>query len=166
MWNDQGDEIVIRLRPHYYQTSWFDLLCGVLALAALGGSYAWRVRHLMHKQRALQKARDLLEAEVASRTRDLATANASLQREEAQLKQRTQSLEKEIEERKRMELENKRIHRELLEKSRQAGMAEVATNVLHNVGNVLNSVNVSAALVADKIKKSQSPPISAKPPRC
>ena len=33
----------------------------LLALAALGVSYAWRVRHLMHKQRALQKARDLLE---------------------------------------------------------------------------------------------------------
>ena len=32
----------------------------------------------------------------------------------------------------------------LLETSRLAGMAEVATGVLHNVGNVLNSVNVSA----------------------
>jgi signal transduction histidine kinase len=34
-------------------------------------------------------------------------------------------------------------------------MAEVATNVLHNVGNVLNSVNVSASLVAERIKKSK-----------
>ena len=31
-----------------------------------------------------------------------------------------------------------------MDTSRQAGMAEVATSVLHNVGNVLNSVNVSA----------------------
>ena len=31
-------------------------------------------------------------------------------------------------------------------------MAEVATGVLHNVGNVLNSVNVSATLLADGIK--------------
>jgi C4-dicarboxylate-specific signal transduction histidine kinase len=43
----------------------------------------------------------------------------------------------------------------LLETSHQAGMAEVATNVLHNVGNVLNSVNVSASLVADKLKASK-----------
>ena len=156
VWNTQGDAMAISLRPHYYQTGWFYLLGGVLALAALGGSYAWRVRHLMNKQRALQKARDLLEAEIASRTRELATANASLQREEAQLKQRTQSLEKEIEERKRMELENKRIHRELLETSRQAGMAEIATNVLHNIGNVLNSVNVSASLVVDNAKQSKA----------
>ena len=156
VWNEQGDTMAISLRPHYYQTGWFYLLGGVLALAALGGSYAWRVRHLMNNQRAMQKARDLLEAEIASRTRELATANASLQREEAQLKQETRALAKEIEERKRMELENKRIHRELLETSRQAGMAEIATNVLHNVGNVLNSVNVSTSLVVDNAKKSKA----------
>ena len=43
-------------------------------------------------------------------------------------------------------------HKQLLTSSRQAGMAEVATNVLHNVGNVLNSVNVSAETVAGKIR--------------
>jgi signal transduction histidine kinase len=43
----------------------------------------------------------------------------------------------------------------LMALSRQAGMAEVATGVLHNVGNVLNSVNVSATIVADKIRGSR-----------
>jgi signal transduction histidine kinase len=43
----------------------------------------------------------------------------------------------------------------LLETSRLAGMAEVATGVLHNVGNVLNSVNVSAGLVAEKLRRSK-----------
>jgi signal transduction histidine kinase len=41
------------------------------------------------------------------------------------------------------------MHRRLVDVSRQAGMAEVASGVLHNVGNVLNSVNVSAHLVVD-----------------
>ena len=44
---------------------------------------------------------------------------------------------------------------ELLEAARLAGMAEVATGVLHNVGNVLNSVNVSASLLRDNLNKSQ-----------
>jgi PAS domain S-box-containing protein len=44
---------------------------------------------------------------------------------------------------------------QLRDASRQAGMADVATSVLHNVGNVLNSVNVSASLVADKLKRSR-----------
>lgn len=43
-------------------------------------------------------------------------------------------------------------HKQLVKTSRQAGMAEVATNVLHNVGNVLNSVNVSAETVAKKVR--------------
>jgi C4-dicarboxylate-specific signal transduction histidine kinase len=43
-------------------------------------------------------------------------------------------------------------HEQLLEASRQRGRAEVATNVLHNVGNVLNSVNVSASLVVENVK--------------
>jgi signal transduction histidine kinase len=46
-------------------------------------------------------------------------------------------------------------HRQLVDTARQAGMAEIATGVLHNVGNVLNSVNVSATLVADRLKKSR-----------
>jgi len=47
------------------------------------------------------------------------------------------------------------VHRQLLETSRQAGMAEVATSVLHNVGNVLNSVNVSSSLIAEKVRNSK-----------
>jgi len=39
--------------------------------------------------------------------------------------------------------------------ARQTGMAEVATNVLHNVGNVLNSVNVSASLVIQKFENTE-----------
>lgn len=47
------------------------------------------------------------------------------------------------------------LHQQLLETSRLAGMAEIATNVLHNIGNVLNSVNVSASVVADAVRKSR-----------
>ncbi len=47
------------------------------------------------------------------------------------------------------------VHAELLETSHQAGMAEVATGVLHNVGNVLNSVNVSSTLVCERVRRSE-----------
>ncbi len=49
-----------------------------------------------------------------------------------------------------------KAHRELVDASRQAGMAEVATGVLHNVGNVLNSVNVSAGLITDGVRQSKA----------
>jgi PAS domain S-box-containing protein len=50
----------------------------------------------------------------------------------------------------------RKLQQQLRDASRQAGMAEIATNVLHNVGNVLNSVNISATVVVDKIKQTKA----------
>jgi NO-binding membrane sensor protein with MHYT domain len=44
---------------------------------------------------------------------------------------------------------------ELMSSARQAGMAEIANGVLHNVGNVLNSVNVSAGLISTRLNESR-----------
>jgi len=60
-----------------------------------------------------------------------------------------------ITERKDSEFESERVHKQLLDASRLAGMAEVASNVLHNVGNVLTSVTVSASLVAECVKNAK-----------
>jgi PAS domain S-box-containing protein len=46
-------------------------------------------------------------------------------------------------------------YKRLMETSHNAGMAEVAANVLHNVGNALNSINVSAGIVIEKIANSE-----------
>ncbi|PTY05410.1 histidine kinase [Opitutaceae bacterium EW11] len=45
--------------------------------------------------------------------------------------------------------------RRLIEASRLAGMAEVASGVLHNVGNAFNSVNTSASLIGDHLRVSR-----------
>lgn len=60
-----------------------------------------------------------------------------------------------VTERKEAEAALDVMNKELLEASRRAGMAEVATSVLHNVGNVLNSVNISCSVAAEKIRKSR-----------
>jgi PAS domain S-box-containing protein len=52
------------------------------------------------------------------------------------------------------------VRKQLLEASHQAGMAEVATSVLHNVGNVLNSVNVASSCIAENLKKSKAADLS------
>jgi NO-binding membrane sensor protein with MHYT domain len=49
----------------------------------------------------------------------------------------------------------KAIHQHSLDTERQKGMAEVAANVLHNVGNVLNSLSVSSNLLRENIKNSK-----------
>jgi C4-dicarboxylate-specific signal transduction histidine kinase len=89
----------------------------------------------------LQQAHAELEARVEQRTQQLSQANLELTREVA--------------ERKRAEQELESVHQQFVDAARTAGMAEVATGVLHNVGNVLNSVNVSAILVTDCLRRSK-----------
>lgn len=90
-------------------------------------------RLLKEAQIKLQGANDELETRVAERTRDLVAEVEAKERAHAELAQAQQHL---------------------MTASRLAGMADVATGILHNVGNVLNSVNVSATLVTDRLAKS------------
>ena len=92
-------------------------------------------------ERQLQQAHNQLETRVNERTHQLSEANLELSRE--------------IQVRERAESELESLHRQLLDAARRAGMAEIANGVLHNVGNVLNSVNVSATLVEEQLRKSK-----------
>jgi PAS domain S-box-containing protein len=65
------------------------------------------------------------------------------------------SILEDITARKIAEQELERTYKRLMEVSRQNGMAEVATGVLHNVGNVLNSVNVSVAMLDEALRQSR-----------
>jgi len=51
--------------------------------------------------------------------------------------------------------ELKATHEELMIAARQAGMADVASAVLHNVGNVLNSVNVTTSSLRSRVEESK-----------
>lgn len=76
-----------------------------------------------------------------------------IQNRDAALQAARDGLEQRVQQRTQ-ELES--AHKQLVDISRQAGMAEVATGVLHNVGNVLNSVNVSANLVTESVQNSKT----------
>ena len=86
--------------------------------------------------------------------------DATLQAVQNTLEIQVTEQQHEIAERNRAEEEVEALHHQLVEASRHAGMAEVATGVLHNVGNVLNSVNVSSTLLADRLRKSRAPNVA------
>ena len=67
----------------------------------------------------------------------------------------TFGITKDISDLKEAERQVAEAHTQLLEASHLAGMARIATNVLHNVGNVLNSVNVSTALILSGLSASK-----------
>ena len=58
---------------------------------------------------------------------------------------------------KRIENEKnvKRLNQRLVSASRKVGVAEMATSILHNVGNILNSVHVSTNLITDTLQNSR-----------
>ncbi len=99
--------------------------------------------------------------EICQRRADLEITNSEI---EERILQRTQelddsqkSLQKELVERQRTQKEREQLFTELAKFSRMAGMAEVSTGILHNVGNVLNSVNVSANIAIDRLRASRVP---------
>jgi PAS domain S-box-containing protein len=65
---------------------------------------------------------------------------------------------------KEAEAELETAHKRLLEASRFAGMAEVTSNVLHNVGNALNSINVSCTLAIQSLKEWNLDKLAKIPP--
>ncbi len=74
---------------------------------------------------------------------------------EQRVQERTQELEEQVAAKEQALTELATAQSSLLEISRAAGMAEVATGVLHNVGNVLNSVNVSCTLIMDQLRETR-----------
>ena len=48
------------------------------------------------------------------------------------------------------------LGRELMAASRKAGMAEISAGILHDVGNVLNSINVSSTAVREQLQGSRA----------
>ena len=135
-------------------------VAGALASGLLlaGGWIRGLRRQVEQRTKELQAEVELhkqTEGQLAENTGQLAREIEERKQIQADLLDKKTCLEREIEERKRAQSEVERTHRQLLDASRQAGMAEVATSVLHNVGNVLNSVNVSAGIVAGQLKNSK-----------
>ena len=71
------------------------------------------------------------------------------------LNQMTSELEHREAEREAAAARASELRDELLSVTRMAGMAEIATGVLNNVGNVLNSLNVSVATISDHVRGSR-----------
>ncbi len=111
-------------------------ISAVFMIALIWGLLIARKNALLNQAQAeLRTVNDQLEIRVAERTRELQDQIAAKELAHTELTQAQQSL---------------------MLASRRAGMAEVATGVLHNVGNVLNSVNVSATLLRDQVRKSET----------
>jgi ligand-binding sensor domain-containing protein/signal transduction histidine kinase len=126
-WGSSGDSLSFTLLPHFYQTNFFMFCCFGVLFALCFGAYKWRIRSLEANEKRLVDEVD----------------------------QRTKALQEQVHAKERAHAQLAAAQQSLLELSRRSGMAEVATGVLHNVGNVLNSVNVGAAVIHVKLRESR-----------
>jgi signal transduction histidine kinase len=122
-----GDELLVSAAV----ACLFALLASLLFVRFYFGPVLGFAETIMRK---LQHLTDTLEQRVTERTAALVDTNARLRG----------SLE-----------QNRGMQQQIVDASRRAGMADVATSVIHNVGNVLNSVNVSAGLVMETVERSR-----------
>ena len=113
--------------PHFYRTGIFYALCCAVFLAAILALHKLRVRRLHERDKELSE----------------------------RVRQSTKELQEQVIARDQAHAQLKEVQQRMVDLARQSGMAEVATGVLHNVGNVLNSVNVSATIVAEKVRGSR-----------
>jgi signal transduction histidine kinase len=150
-------DLVVLQTPSWWNTRHALNVIGVLTLVLLV-SVMWitalrrRVERRTRELRAEIETRKVAEVHLENRTGQLEKEIQERIQVQQELEEKKTRLEKEIEERKRIEMEVEHIHRQLMHASRQAGQAEVASSVLHNVGNVLNSVNVSTSLLRDGLR--------------
>ncbi|MDI1443526.1 ATP-binding protein [Polyangium sp. 6x1] len=107
---------------------------------------------LVGEREKLARANHELEAQ----REELVRANAALERQEEALRRSNEELERRVEERT---AELREAQQRSLELARQAGMTEIASNVLHNVGNVLNHVNTSSAMLSERLRALRVEPI-------
>lgn len=137
MYLNSPDDIVVTARPNWWSTQhilWLSAgFAGVLAVVL-----SWV---------------GILRNQVRQRTQDLRLKVQEHQRSE-------EMLAAEIVERKRVQADADEAHEQLVVAAREAGMAEVAIGVLHNVGNVLNSVNVSSSILVDRLRQLKSERLS------
>ncbi len=89
------------------------------------------------QSRAIEAANVTLTKEIAERKRAEGELSRYKDHLEDLVKERTRELEK--------------AQGRLVDLSRRAGMSEVASGVLHNVGNVMNSVNVGASMAREAV---------------
>ena len=98
------------------------------------------ITRLKEAETVLLQNKELLEEKVVERTTELKTARDKIQ---SQLEEKNATLARLNE-----------LQQQLVDASRAAGMSEMATCVLHDIGNIMNSINVSADLIRNHFEKS------------
>ncbi len=141
VWNREGASLKITVTAPYWQTWWFYGLLAAVVFTAVFGIHRLRVRRIELQKRTLQQM-------VEQRTNELSNKKDETEHQKIHLEQTLSELEKTL-----FELE--KTKQQLIDNAHKAGMAEIATGVLHNVGNLVNSINVSTYVIKNTVNHTR-----------
>jgi two-component system, NtrC family, sensor kinase len=158
-------QAVADLRNHSMYITVAAVITGVTFSAVLASSVATRVGNLVQAMenvglgRLSQRVRPTGNDEIDRLARQFNKMLDDLEHNDHTIRDLNQNLERKVRDRtEQLEAALRQLRAtqtQLTDLAHSAGMAEIATGVLHNVGNVLNSVNISAALVCDRLRNSR-----------
>jgi signal transduction histidine kinase len=156
---------VAELRAHSGYITAAAVVTGLVFSTLLANSVAVRARDLVTAMARVgegnlsERVRPTGNDEIDILARQFNMMVETLERHDHTIRDLNANLERKVGERtQQLELTLKDLRdtqSQLTDVAHRAGMAEIATGVLHNVGNVLNSVNVSATLLEQRAKRSQ-----------
>jgi signal transduction histidine kinase len=132
----------------FYLRNWRQVRNGIFMVAALC------LVLLAGGMAVLLRSARMVNAELEERVRAQASLRAMHGELELRVLQRTAELSQEVQERRQAQEALAQLNARIASVSHRAGMAEVANSVLHNVGNVLNSVNVSVSLLDERLRST------------
>lgn len=146
-----SDEYVVRAKPR-----------SILCMPVMGQAKLVGVLYVENRLAAgVFTPSRLAVLEVLASQASISLANArlyaSVQQAQEALRRSHDELEQRVEDRAR---ELRRAQAELLDTARRAGKAEIAAEVLHHAGNILNSINTSAGIVASKLRQFRVPKLA------
>ncbi len=127
VWNQIGQSFQLRIAPPFYRKNWFYLFVISFVFVML---FAWDWNHKRNRRK--------LRAMVDQRTQSLQSANRELELTNLRLEETASHL--------------RQTQEQLLDSAHKAGMAEIAADILHNLGNGLNGLLVSANLINDYVR--------------
>lgn len=141
-WEGPIRRLTITIQPSIW-TRWWALAS--IAIVAIGIIvlivYAYN-RHQIRRSRRLERL-------IEDRTQEIAGKNSELEEKTEELTATTTTLSSTLHQLQEMQ-------DQLVETARTTGKAEIATNVLHSVGNVLNSLNVSVGILSQRTENSHA----------
>ena len=132
----EPDSVVLEVKPAFWQTLAFRIAVAITLLIMPWLIYSIRIRNARARNKLLQDEvtrRKKAEKRVLDLNVDL----------ETRVQERTAELEQ--------------AQKRLIDSAHQAGMAEIATSVLHNIGNTLNSITVSNQMNLQALDSSPLP---------